>query len=340
MRLRATAPTRIDLAGATLDIYPLYVFEGGGLTINAAIDLRSEVELEVREDSRIRIESEDLGLTLEASSLRELRVDHDRAALDLIVRTLQFYRPSHGLNIRTRSTVPPGSGLGGSSSLLISLSSTLVQLANRPVTKNQIIDFGARIEAQSLGIPTGKQDYYPPSFGGFQALWFNLDGTRRKPFSFSAPFRERLETQLLLAYSGASRFSGANNWEMTKRYIEDQGTTVRCMGEIKRTAVSMYRSLQSEDWTGFTQCLAQEWEHRKKLAPGLSTAKIEELFTVASKAGSVASKVCGAGGGGCFSTVVDRNRREAVKQAIQDNGGCILPYRFADSGVWVEEIWR
>ena len=73
MLLRVQAPTRIDLAGATLDIYPLYLFEGGGLTLNAAIDLYSEVELEEQSEDRIRIEASDLGLVLEGSDLEALR---------------------------------------------------------------------------------------------------------------------------------------------------------------------------------------------------------------------------------------------------------------------------
>ena len=338
MRLKATSPTRLDLAGATLDIYPLYIFEGGGLTLNAAIDLGSQVELEVRADRAIRIESEDLNLSLEAPALKDLVVDSRSGPLDLIVRVLQFYRPSCGLNVRTRSTVPPGSGLGGSSSLLITLSSALVQLENRPVTKTQIIDFGARIEAQSLGIPTGKQDYYPPAFGGFNALWFGLEGDRREPLCFSDRFRDLLETRVLLAYSGSSRFSGATNWDMLSRYIEGQPDTVSHMKEIKQTAAAMYRSLREEDWTGFVQCLGQEWENRRRLAHGLATREIEDLFKAAREAGAAASKVCGAGGGGCFITLVDPKRRPSVEAAIEDAGGRILPYRFAYSGVRVEEV--
>jgi len=117
MRLKVSAPTRIDLAGGTLDIYPLYLFEGSGLTLNVAIDLLSEVELEKRPDQGIRIEAKDLGLVLEASCLDQLKSEGPFARLDLVVRILRFYKPTCGLNVRIESQVPPGSGLGGSSSL-------------------------------------------------------------------------------------------------------------------------------------------------------------------------------------------------------------------------------
>ena len=194
MRLKATAPTRVDLSGGTLDIYPLYVFENGGLTLNAAINLWSEIEFETRCDPGFRIEATDLQIVMEAPGLKELDSRGEFAPLDLIVRILKFYQPSQGLNVWTRTNLPPGSGLGGSSSLLISLSTALVQLQNLPFSKTRIIDAGANIEMQSIRVPTGKQDYYPAAFGGFNALWFGA--RRRSPrgaFSLSGVSRSTSE---------------------------------------------------------------------------------------------------------------------------------------------------
>ena len=335
MRLKITAPTRIDLAGGTLDIYPLYVLENGGLTLNAAINLCSEVEVELRPDPGIRIEAGDLKLTLEAPTLDELHSKGKFAPLDLIVRVLKFYKPSRGLNVWTKTNLPPGSGLGGSSSLLISLSSALVQLEKLSFTKTQIIDFGANIEMQSIRIPTGRQDYYPAAFGGFSALWFELDGIRRESLHFSRQFLAQLQSRMLLGYTGASRFSGTNNWNMLKRYIENQDSTVAKMRKIKEVAMAMHGSLQEEDVEQFAECLSQEWDTRKSLAEGVSTPQIERIFAAAAEQGALASKICGAGGGGCFVTLVREGRQEAVKGAIEENGGEVLPYAFSASGVEV-----
>lgn len=335
--LRASAPTRIDLAGGTLDIYPLYLLEGGGLTLNAAIDLCSEVELEKRSDQRIRIEAADLDLVLEGPALEELKSNGKFAPLDLVLRLLNFYKPSYGLTVRTRSNVPPGSGLGGSSSLLVCLSTALIQLENLPFNKAQIIDFGANIETQSIRVPTGKQDYFPPAYGGFHALWFELQGVRREKIELSHSFRNRLQHQILLGYSGASRFSGTSNWNMLRRYVENEGDTVARLGKIKKTALAMYQSLKQEDWNKFTECLAAEWENRKGLAEGVTTPAIERIFGSAARAGAVASKICGAGGGGCFICVVRDGCQQAVSEAIESSGGRILDYRFTDSGVQVIE---
>ena len=338
MRLKATAPTRVDLSGGTLDIYPLYVFENGGLTLNAAINLWSEIEFETRCDPGFRIEATDLQIVMEAPGLKELDSRGEFAPLDLIVRILKFYQPSQGLNVWTRTNLPPGSGLGGSSSLLISLSTALVQLQNLPFSKTRIIDAGANIEMQSIRVPTGKQDYYPAAFGGFNALWFGLEGDRREELSLSPEFLAQLQNQILLGYTGDSRFSGTNNWNMLKRYIENQDSTVAHMHKIKEIALMMYESLKEERLERFAGCLSEEWEMRKGLAEGVSTPAIEKIFAAAAREGALASKICGAGGGGCFITVVPKGRQEAVKNAIEGCGGEVLPYAFAPSGVEVSTL--
>ncbi len=335
MKLRVQAPTRITLGGATLDIYPLYLFEEGGLTLNAAIDLCSEVELEEQSEDRIRIEATDLGLVLEGPDLEGLESNGEYAPLDLILRVLKFYRPGNGLIVRTKNNVPPGSGLGGSSSLLVCLSTALLQWENRPVNKQQMIDFGANIEAQSIRIPTGKQDYFPPAYGGFHALWFDIQGIRREQLTFSAPFEHQLQDRILLGYSGVSRFSGSSNWNIMRKYINGEGATVVGLGKIKEIALAAYQSLKEEDLDKFAECLARDWENQKGLAEGVSTPEIDRIFEAARQAGAQASKICGAGGGGCFLTVVGEGSRQDVKKAIQGAGGEVLDYHFSKSGVEV-----
>ncbi len=333
--LKVQAPTRMTLGGATLDIYPLYLFEEGGLTLNVAIDRCSEVELEEQSEGRIRIEATDLGLVLEGPDLEALQSNGEFAPLDLVLRVLKFYRPGNGLIVRTKNNVPPGSGLGGSSSLLVCLSTALLQWENRPVNKEQLIDFGANIEAQSIRIPTGKQDYFPPAYGGFHALWFEIEGIRRERLTFSAQFENQLQERILLGYSGVSRFSGSSNWNIMRKYIDNEGPTVVGLGKIKEIAIAVYQSLKEEDLDKFAECLATDWENQKGLADGVTTPEIDRIFDAARQAGARASKICGAGGGGCFLTVVGEGCQQEVKEAIQGTGGEILDYHFSSSGVRV-----
>lgn len=337
MKLTAQAPTRIDLAGATLDIYPLYLFQDGGLTVNAALDLTTQAVLEEKEGAGIELRSLDLKETIKADSLEALDQGQDSRRLPLLSNIVRFYRPRPGFVLTTRSNVPPGSGLGGSSSLLIAVSSLLVQRENRPVSKRQIIDWGAQIEARTLGIPTGKQDYYPAAFGGLAALHFDIAAERREAIELSPGFRRRLGQSLLLGYSGASRFSGANNWAMLKRCIDQRDEMAPLLERIGQTAAEMRRALLEEDLVFVGRCLEMEWENRRRLARGVSTPQLEDTFRRARQAGAWGAKVCGAGGGGCFVVLAPAERRGQVAQAIRESGARLLDAKLRMEGVRVWE---
>src|SRR5947209_7399369 len=236
MTIEAVAPCRIDLAGGTLDIYPLYLFEEGGITVNIGIDLFSSVRLTARADERVRIRSLDTGAELEADTIGDLPLG---GPLDLVARLLRFYRPRTGLEVETRNLAPKGSGLGASSSLLISLSGALNAFNATGYDPETLINYGACLEAQNIRIPTGKQDYYPAMYGGVNALWFDVPGARVEPLLVEEDAREMLERRMILTFTGISHFSGATNWEMMRNYIDGAGTTREHLRQIKNTALVM-----------------------------------------------------------------------------------------------------
>lgn len=332
MILYADAPARIDLAGGTLDIFPLYLLEEFGITVNAAIDLNSYVRVAVRKDRRILLVAEDLNLVEEAPALEKLEPS---GVMDLVARTLRFYAPSQGLEITTRNSVPKGSGLGASSSLLIALSAALTRLTGKSVPPERMIDFAANLETQSIRTPTGRQDYYPARYGGFHSLWFGVPGTRRERLRLTKSFRRALHERLLLSFTGQSRFSGTSNWKMLKRYIDGSGDTIAQMRRIKTTAIQMREALAEEQLERIGQLIDREWSNRKLLAEGVTNARIDAIMSAARSAGAVSSKICGAGGGGCMVTFVKRGRRKAVSGALREAGAEVIPYRFRESGVRV-----
>ncbi len=334
MIIEASAPARIDLAGSTLDIYPLYLFEEGGITVNAAVTLGSQVRLKTRDDERIVLISADNGAREEADDLASLRLG---GPLDLLARIVRFYRPPCGVTVTTRTAAPQGSGLGSSSSLLISLSGALRHLTRRVVHDMTLARYGANLEAQNLRIPTGKQDYYPALFGGFNAIWFEVDGDRVEHLSVSDEWLEEFERRMVIAFTGQTRFSGASNWNMLKQYIENHGHTVQAMRRIKETALAMREVLLAADFDGLAGVLDEEWQNRKRLADGVTTPRIERLMAVASEAGALASKVCGAGGGGRMITLCRPDARQQVLAALEANEATCLPYRIDRHGLRVVE---
>lgn len=332
MIVEAVAPCRIDLAGGTLDIYPLFLFEEGGITVNMAVDVNSEVRVVSRPDTRVHLRSLDTGAEQSADSADTLATG---GPLDLIARLVRFYRPSTGVDVETRSNAPRGSGLGASSSLLIATSGALNALNGSPYEKSRLIDCGANIEAQNIRIPTGKQDYYPPLYGGVNALWFEVAENRVEPLLVDESARAALERRLILTFTGISHFSGATNWDMMRNYIEDSGSTRAAMRQIKETAHEMEAVLRSADFDGFARVLDREWQNRRHLADGVSTPAIDVMMAAAREAGALASKLCGAGGGGCMITFVAEGTRGAVAAALAAHGATHIPYRISREGMRV-----
>lgn len=333
MKITASVPMRIDFAGSTLDVYPLYLFEGGGLTVNAAINVMATASLETRTDKHIVIHSTDLGANEEIESLEKMEYG---GRLDLVKRALAYFQPEPGLEITINSQAPTGSGLGASSALLMALAHCLNRLTNRNLSSNQIIDLGANIEAQVIGIPTGKQDYFPPIFGGVCAMWFDIDGWRFESLAASAALIQGLNERLIVSYTGLPHDSAITNWAMLKCYIEDVGDTVARMHEIRSIALEMRTRLLALDFTRFASLIDEEWKLRRGLAEGVSNPDIERVMAAAQDAGALASKICGAGGGGCMITVAEPQAVSTIRQALISAGIRVLPARVINEGLsWV-----
>ncbi len=342
MKVSAIVPTRIDLAGGTLDVYPLYLFEDGGLTVNAAVNIYGHVTVEERPDALIHIHSEDSGAEETFASLAEMPMGGD---LDLAKRALRFYRPHCGLNITLRSEAPRGSGLGASSALLMALSSALNEIENLGLSKDRIIDLGANIEAQVIGIPTGKQDYFPPLFGGVCSIWFDVDGHRLERLDEGNDLIARLNERLILTFTNINRFSGVTNWAILRRYIEKEGDTVAHLRRIKEVARALRQSLVASDRSAersrrsldeFARLLAVEWENRKALTEGVTTPEIDAMIAAAEARGARASKLCGAGGGGCMITYAEPENVPAVREALVNAGATLMPFRIVPEGIRLE----
>jgi D-glycero-alpha-D-manno-heptose-7-phosphate kinase len=145
--------------------------------------------------------------------------------------------------------------------------------------------------------------------------------------------RHELERRIVLAYTGAPRNSGTNNWEITKRHIDGDRHIFDCFERIRDTAATMRTALQRGDWEEVGRQIATEWENRKRLAPGVTTPAIDDLIARASAAGATAAKVCGAGGGGCLFCYGPPQAHSAIAAALADGGARLLDYRIETEGL-------
>ncbi len=324
--LEASAPTRIDLAGGTIDIWPMYLFHEGAQTIHLAIDIRARASITPRSDGRLVWDSVDTG--------RHIDVEHwaDFAKYPeagLIGRLLYFFR-AENLTITTSSESPAGAGIAGSSALNIAACAVLAKWSGAEFDDESLLEIAQNLEAQAIGVPTGLQDYRPAFYGGVAALELRPDGPRRVPLDI-APME--LEPRIELVYTGEPRSSGTNNWEILKRHIDGDRHVRDCFDGIRDAAVSMRRALERRDWVEVGRQIAADWAARKRLAPRITTPVIDRLIQRARESGAMAAKVCGAGGGGCLFVFGDPAVMPGVKQALIDERARVLDFRVEPEGL-------
>jgi D-glycero-alpha-D-manno-heptose-7-phosphate kinase len=329
VHIEASAPTRIDLAGGTLDIWPLYLFHEHAQTLNAAISLRARCSIDPLDGGRIVIVSEDTGVRVEAAHWSELL---HNAELRLLGRLLHHFQ-AEGLELRTRGESPVGAGIAGSSALNIAVCGALTAWTERPLSDDQLLQVAMNVEAQAIYVPTGVQDYRPALYGGISAVELGVAGVRRVALPVSPV---ELESRLVLAYTGASRNSGINNWEVTKRHIDGDHEVQARFGRIRDIAVEMRSALERGDWKSVGRHVADEWENRKGLAPGVTTPAIDAMLQAARAAGALGGKVCGAGGGGCLFCIGEPGDVPAIRSALAAHGARVLDFRVEVDGLRVE----
>jgi D-glycero-alpha-D-manno-heptose-7-phosphate kinase len=326
VRIQTSAPTRIDLAGGTLDIWPLYLFHPGAQTINAAIDLRARATIETRPDNRIVMHSEDTGITVEADDWHELRDSRQLRLLSLLAHFFQ----ARGLTLTTSCASPAGAGLAGSSALNVAVCAALAQWSGTRYEPEALLRVALNVEAQAIGVPTGLQDYRPALYGGVAALELGTEDVRRVPLEVDPT---ELERRLVLCYTGQPRDSGTNNWDIMKRHIDGDRHVFDCFEAIRDTAVAMRDAIGRNDWDAVGLAIGNEWEHRKRLVPGVSTPAIDALIASGMRAGSSAAKVCGAGGGGCLFCYGPPDRQDAIREALVAGGARLLDFHIDQQGL-------
>jgi len=326
--VEAAAPNRVDLAGGTLDIYPISVLEGEVVTVNLAIRIYGRVRLEPY-PAGVALYSEDLGMGVEAPHAAALPVG---GALDLVARAVRYTRLPARTRVVTRAEAPRGSGLGASSALLVALLAAGERRRGRRGIRRDLVDVAARLEAQSIAAPTGKQDYYAALYGGLNAIRFGVDGERVTPLL--PPRRlNGLAEHLVLAFTGEPHVSGLTNWAMIKAYLDGVVQTVRGLRAIKRIAWAMAEALRLRDLAAAARLMEEEWQERRQLAEGVSTPAVERALEVGRLAGATAGKVCGAGGGGCVLLLVREGRKPAVEAALHEAGFQVLACRPTPHGL-------
>ena len=315
------SPTRIDLAGGTLDCWPLFNFVSDCVTINVSVDIYTHVRLTPHLASKVEIHLEDLAYQKTFKSLDDLFACQD-SEIRLVQMLARFFQPPSGFQLSTKSESPIGGGLGGSSSLLISLMKAFARWTDQKFSMAEAVEIAHNIEASLLRKPTGTQDYVPAWQPGLYAIGYGPRGM--KPHRMDSVAAEKMAERITLVYTGQPHHSGLNNWQVLKHAIEGHSATLEALHELRDVALATWTVLQRGELDELARCFRRELECRLKLAEAFSSPEILRLEKIAHQVGSEALKICGAGGGGCVFVWSQAKKQKDVQRALESEGFQVL----------------
>lgn len=323
---------RVDLVGGTLDIEPINLIIKNVVTLNVATGLKASVTLSKTTFDGIEIESKDYNKSYKypVSDLTEDRVVYSREFQEMtfVLQILRLFNINSGLKLELSSGAPAGSGLGGSSAMGVTLYRALCNYTGDNYDRHTAVLRVKAVESRILnqGV-AGYQDYFPALTGGVLAVK-GIEGEIKVEQLYSDELKSVLESHLTLIYSGQSRASGINNWEVYKGFFDKKPEVVQGLTRIAEISHSTYEALKGRDWDKMLTLIALEGLEREKLFPGITTEKIRQFTSELKKDGNVLGlKMCGAGGGGCFILIHKGLDAKVIEAKVKAHGMEILPFK-------------
>jgi len=325
---RVVAPNRVDIAGGTLDIYPLYLLVDGSMTVNAAVTVRSVVEVRPFPLRAARLHSRNFGMTATAADTHRFSLG---GKLGLLSRALRHYPPVRGVEFRVRNEAPIGSGIGASSALLVALMLAAARLTHTPARWEETARAAMEIEAAHLMSLTGRQDHVAALRGGVQGIRFlpgRIEALRLPPGGSAG---RMLSAHGFLAHTGIAHRSSDVNWRMVRGAIEGDAAVLRKFRGIAGAARDAWAGVCGADAGATAKAMAAEWAIRRTLAAGVSPRPVEGLFANRSfRRLAAGAKLCGAGGGGMlFGLLRDPGDRAALSALLAGAGMTVMPFRLS-----------
>jgi len=315
-------PLRISFVGGGSDLKNFYA-NADGKVICTAIDKFVYAIVKERFDDMIYINY----------SKKETVAHVDEIRHDLVREAMKMTGVENGIEITTLADIPSsGSGLGSSSSITVALLHALYTYRNKLVTAEQLAADACRIEIDILAKPIGRQDQYAAAYGGVNKFTFSAgDITDREPVMMTSAVRRKFSSSLLLYYTGITR-SADEILGQQKSNLLSTATF-----EIMRRMVSLVDpftdAMKNGDILTCAELMDKNWRMKQTMAAGISNDRIEAMYHTARKAGALAGKIAGAGGGGFLLLFVPREKQNDVFEALKNYRE--LPFMFSESGSMV-----
>jgi D-glycero-alpha-D-manno-heptose-7-phosphate kinase len=327
--IRSMAPLRISFGGGGTDVSP-YMDEKEGAVLSATIGKHAYTTLVPSAKKRITVKSLDYDLTINYSNRENVEYD---GKLDLVKAATKVMGIEGGINLFLHSDVPPGSGLGASSTLVISLVGALAQYKKMPLTPYEIAEYAYHIERIEVGIKGGKQDQYAATFGGFNFIEFLRDKVIVNPLRVNEDTVNELEYRLLLCYSGETRVSAGIIEDQVNRYVQKEQASIEALDKTKALAIDMKNALLLGKINELGGLMNEAWEAKKQFSTKITNAQIDEMYNMARKSGAIGGKLLGAGGGGFLLLLCEFDKWHEVAAKLEKMGGKISRVNFEHSGL-------
>lgn len=322
---KTQCPTRIDLAGGTIDLWPIWAILDHCSTVNVSIDIYTTCTIEPLATPDIYIESPDIKRKWHFKSVQELYASKEDA-LVFYKSHISHWQPEQGFRITTTSMSPVGGGLGGSSSLSIAIYKTFHQwLAKSSLDIHKMVSECSHIEAKVLVTPTGLQDYYGAASEGLNIIAFDTHGPSLKTLQ---SHNEVFNRSILVVYTGKSHHSGINNWGVLKKFIDKDKSTIDALVQIRDVALKVSEASTRGDWSKLPALFTLDFQAREKLSAEFMSNEIRDLKKITDTVGAIGFKICGAGGGGCVAVWCPPDKKEAIHAHIENAGYKVLQTRF------------
>lgn len=334
MIYRSKAPLRLGFAGGGTDVSP-YSDKYGGCVLNATINMYAHCTLEVHDNNQIEFVAKDINEHVIYSSQEYLEFD---GTLDLfkgvynrLIRN--FVKKKLSFKMTTYSDAIRGSGLGGSSTMVIAIIKAFVEWLHLPLGEYDIAHLAYEIERIDVGLSGGKQDQYAATFGGFNFMEFYAnDKVIVNPLRIKHWIINELEASLIIYFTGLSRESKNIIDEQSRNAESKESNALKAMHKIKDDAVKMKEALFFGDIKRFAQVLDISWQDKKKTAHSITNSTIEHAYNVAKRLGAYGGKVSGAGGGGFMIFIVNPTKKLEVMRELQALGGKAHSVQFTNEG--------
>jgi len=326
--IRAKAPFRISFGGGGTDVPP-YCWEHGGAVVSTTIDKYAYATLRPISVRKINVRSIDYNLK-KSFELGELEYD---GQLDLVKATINEFNVRKGFDLLIHGEMPPGSGMGTSSSMTVALIGCLKEFTNRRMSKREIAELAYHIEREELKEKGGYQDQYAPAFGGFNYMEFFKNRVNVTPLRLSQELMNELLYRLLLFYTGETRLSSEIHEDMAKRYKEGKRDYLKGMHNLKRIAHEMRRGLLRGDFERFGELLHEGWMEKRRLSGKITSPEIDRLYEIAREKGAIGGKILGAGGGGHLLVFCEPERKFEVADEFIKYGVRTVSFGFESRGL-------